>query len=52
MTTSHHFTRGDLVRIATQAMSERGLEPEFPVRVKLVSTSVERGFIDFVHAGA
>jgi exoribonuclease-2 len=40
MTTAHHFTRGDLVRIATQAMSERGLEPEFPVRVQQQLASI------------
>jgi len=30
MNTAHHRSRADLVRIATQAMAERGLEPEFP----------------------
>lgn len=29
-----HHHRADLVRIATRAMSERGLEPEFPARVE------------------
>jgi exoribonuclease-2 len=31
---SHPHHRSDLVRIATRAMSERGLEPEFPARVE------------------
>ncbi len=30
----HHHHRADLVRIATRAMSERGLEPEFPAPVE------------------
>ncbi len=30
----HHHTRSDLVHIATQAMTERGLEPEFSNQVK------------------
>src|SRR5450830_193540 len=30
----HPHHRSDLVRIATRAMSERGLEPEFPARVE------------------
>lgn len=33
MNPAHHRTRTDLVRIATEAMSERGLQPEFPARV-------------------
>ncbi len=32
--THHHHHRADLVRIATHAMSERGLESEFSVRVE------------------
>ncbi len=32
--TPHPHTRADLVRIATQAMTERGLEPEFSTQVK------------------
>src|SRR5512133_3967268 len=34
MKSNHSHHRSDLVRIATRAMSERGLEPEFPVRVE------------------
>ena len=30
MSQAHNFRRSDLVRIATEAMKERGLEPEFP----------------------
>ena len=30
MTHPQNFRRSDLVRIATEAMKERGLEPEFP----------------------
>ena len=54
MTRAHDRPRADFVRIATEAMSERGLEPAFPAAVeqqlacKLVATNVERGFIDFV----
>ncbi len=33
MNVNHHHQRSDLVRIATRAMSERGLEPEFSARV-------------------
>lgn len=33
MNSAHHHSRADLVRIASQAMVERGLEPEFPGRV-------------------
>jgi exoribonuclease II len=40
MSSAHHFTRADLVRIATQAMSERGLEPEFPGRVQRQLASI------------
>ncbi|PUA97914.1 exoribonuclease-2 [Acidovorax sp. 107] len=32
MNKEHYFHRSDLVRIATDAMKERGLEPEFPQR--------------------
>jgi len=32
MDSRHRFHRSDLVRIATEAMRERGLEPEFPER--------------------
>ena len=32
MDKQHTFHRGDLVRIAIDAMKERGLEPEFPPR--------------------
>jgi hypothetical protein len=31
---AHHHHRGDLVRIATEAMIDRGLESEFPVAVR------------------
>ena len=41
MNPSHPHTRRDLVRIAIEVMSERGLEPEFPA-------DRGRGFIDFV----
>ncbi len=34
MNTNHSHQRSDLVRIATRAMSERGLEPEFSARVE------------------
>jgi len=34
MHASHTFDRRDLVRIATEAMKERGLEPEFPDRAQ------------------
>src|SRR5665647_2595007 len=32
MDQKHSFRRSDLVRIAIEAMKERGLEPEFPAR--------------------
>ena len=34
MNPTHFHHRSDLVRIATRAMAERGLEPEFPARVE------------------
>lgn len=34
MTRARHLQRSDLVRIATQVMIERGLEPEFPFDVR------------------
>ena len=34
MHSNHHHHRSDLVRIATVAMTERGLQPEFSAAVK------------------
>ena len=34
MRTKHFYTRADLARIATDAMTERGLEPEFSAQVQ------------------
>src|ERR1035437_8831044 len=34
MQTNHHHHRSDLVRLATSAMSERGLQPEFSASVE------------------
>jgi len=58
-------TKHDLERIARQTMIQRGLLPDFsPVvmaetralgdrlRVELVQTDVERGFVDFARAAA
>jgi len=40
MKPSHPHHRADLIRIATLAMIERGLEPEFPARVERELTSI------------
>jgi len=40
MNTAHPSRRIDLVRIATEAMSERGLEPEFPAGVQRQLSSI------------
>ena len=40
MNLAHHRSRTDLVRIATEAMSERGLEPEFPASVQQQLSSI------------
>ena len=40
MKPNHPHHRADLVRIATLAMSERGLEPEFPARVERELASI------------
>ena len=40
MTAAHHSSRSDLVRIATNAMAERGLEPEFPPAVQQQLASI------------
>jgi exoribonuclease II len=34
MKSAQQRSRSDLVRIATEAMAERGLEPEFPASVR------------------
>src|SRR5690349_15039051 len=40
MTTSRRYTRADLVRIATDAMTERGLEPDFSADAKRQLASI------------
>ena len=40
MNPAHHRPRADLVRIATEAMSERGLAPEFPAGVQQQLASI------------
>ena len=42
MTEPQKFRRSDLVRIATEAMKERGLEPEFPAKVLQELAVIER----------
>ena len=45
MTTPRRYTRQDLARLASQAMTERGLEPDFPAAVlrELASLSAPAG---------
>ncbi|HEY8708788.1 MAG TPA: RNB domain-containing ribonuclease, partial [Burkholderiaceae bacterium] len=40
MNPAHHRSRTDLVRIATEAMSERGLAPAFPASVQQQLSSI------------
>ena len=40
MDPARHGSRNDLVRIATEAMAERGLEPEFPAGVQQQLASI------------
>ncbi|MEN9396304.1 MAG: hypothetical protein RLZ81_834, partial [Pseudomonadota bacterium] len=41
MHTPRTFDRKDLVRIAAEAMKERGLEPEFPARAQQQLASLD-----------
>ena len=46
MNTAHPSTRGDLVRIAIEVMSARGLEPEFPAGVAQQLSSITGPAVD------
>ncbi len=46
MNSTRHQTRSDLVRIAIDAMSERGLEPEFPADVIRQLSSITAAAVD------
>jgi exoribonuclease-2 len=39
--TAHPHRRGDLIRIATQVLRERGLEPEFPAAVQAQLSTID-----------
>lgn len=38
---AHHHYRSDLIRIATEAMIDRGLEPEFPAVATAQLSSID-----------